>query len=576
MDIERTSTAGGIVIVAMLLAGCGGEKDSPWSYIDTGTGSDVPVDPWPDSPAGDAPGDAPWDPVTDTVGCSDYVDTDGDTIADHQEGDSDLDADGQPNSQDTDSDNDTIPDSAEAGDADLCTAPRDTDHDTTYDFLDPDSDNDGVSDSDEMDHGTDPLATDSDGDEVSDLVETVYGSDPLDDTDTPQSHGDFVFVVDHMAEPEPPRDTLVFGTDIQIADVYITIDTSGSMSGEVLNLQETLQSDIVPGIEAAIPNVQMGVMRFEDCPSSSCANSIANLQSITDVIDDVQSALDTITEASLCGGSEPYALALYVTATGDVSGTGLSAASCGAGYLGYPCFRPGAIPIVIQIGDEPFCQTIMGIPEGGCTCTPRKGVEDAYNALNAIHAKYIGVNTSGVPGPMGPRPQMEEVALYTGSHDGMSLFVFDGEEDGTGLGMEIVNAVSTLAGSVPLDISAKAVDVEDFPGETVDTTQFVARIEPNAAGGVADPVDPSRVCVGGLPTGDFDGDGYQDYFDGVTPGTIVCFDIVAAMNTTVERIPDEPQLYTAIVQVVGDLITVLDEREIFFLIPPDVHVEIPI
>jgi hypothetical protein len=558
----------------MLMAGCGADRDDPAPFMDTG--NDAPWDATGDAP----PGDVPWDPPADTAGCSDYVDSDGDTIADHQEGDMDLDMDGQPNHLDTDSDNDGIADSAEAGDSDLCTAPRDTDADTDYDFLDPDSDNDGVSDSDEMGYGTDPLANDSDGDGVSDLVETTYGSDPLDDADTPQSHGDFVFVVDYMEDPEPPQDTLVFGTDLQIADVYVTIDTSGSMGGEVANLQTSLQDVIVPGIEAAIPNVQMGVMRFEDCPGD-CPHSIANLQSITDDITAVQDALDTITETSLCGGSEPYALALYVTATADVSGTGLPAASCGAGYLGYPCFRPGAIPIVIQIGDEPFCDQPFpwAPPSGGCTCNPRKSVADAYNALNTIHAKYIGVDTSeDACSPMDPCPrtQMEEIAMHTGSHDGVSLFVFDGASDGTGLGMEIVDAVSALAGSVPLDISAKAIDVEDWPGEAVDATVFVDRIVPNTAGGVADPEDPTRVCVGGLATGDYDGDGTHDYFDGVTPGTVVCFDIVAAMNTTVERIPDEPQLYTAIVQVVGDLITLLDEREIYFLIPPDVHVEIPI
>ncbi len=563
-----------LFIAAMLSgSGCGAERNSH-PTLDSSVDGVYDV-------VFDLPYDSPSDYVPDTVDCTGYVDTDGDTIADHQEGDSDLDGDGQPNLADIDSDNDGLSDSSEAGDPDLCTGPRDTDGDTAPDFLDPDADNDGVSDHDELGtFGTSPTDVDSDDDGVSDLVETAYGSDPLSPTDTPQSHGDFVFVVDFMEAPEPGQDTLVFGTDLKMADVYIAIDTSGSMGGEVANLQAGLQDIIVPGIEAAIPNVQMGVMRFEDCPGD-CPNSITNLQSITGDVTAVQAALDTITEASLCGGDEPYALALYIIATADVSGTGFPAASCAPGLFGYPCFRPGAIPIVIQIGDEPFCdQPFAWMPaSGGCTCNPRKDVPAAYNALNLIHAKYIGVDTSEsacTALDACPATAMRDVAFYTGSHDGTSLFVFEGNSDGTGLGTEIVNAVSTLAGSVPLDISARAVDAVDFPGEVVDATQFVQRIVPNVAGGVADPEDPTRVCVSGLPTGDWDSDGVADYFDGVVPGTIVCFDIIAAMNTSVPRISDEPQLYTAIVQVVGDMVTVLDEREIYFLIPPDVHVEIPI
>ncbi|MBW2261808.1 MAG: hypothetical protein JRG91_07535 [Deltaproteobacteria bacterium] len=554
----------------LLLAACGADKTPgvPDGSLD---GVDAPEG-W------DMPGDFPYD-GTDVGDCSEYVDSDGDTIADHHEGEADTDGDTIPNYLDEDSDNDGLSDAWEAGDSDLCTPPRHSDTDTVPDFLDPDSDNDGVSDSDETLHGTDPRDTDSDGDGVSDLVETEYGSDPLDPDDSPRSHGDFVFVVDYMEDPVPPEDTLVFGTDIQIADVYITIDTSGSMGGEVLNLQTSLETVIVPGIAAAIPNVQVGVGRFEDCPGEGCPNSIANLQNITDDMDLVQDALDTITDTSLCGGSEPYALALYITATADVSGTSLPGATCTAGYIGWPCFRPAAIPIVIQIGDEPFCEQVLPPPwpaTGGCTCRPQKSVADAFTALNSIHAKYIGVNTSGVGGPLGPRPQMEQVAMATGSVASGLPLVFEGNEDGSGLGTEIVDAVTSLSSSVPLDISTQVHDVDDGPGDTVDAAIFVERVEPNAAGGVADPEDLSRVCVGGLATGDWDGDGHPDYFDDVAPGTIVCFDIIAARNETVPRLSDVPQLYTAEVRVMGDWITILDSREIYFLIPPDIHVEIPL
>ena len=46
------------------------------------------------------------------------------------------------------------------------------------------------------------------------------------------------------------------------------------------------------------------------------------------------------------------------------------------------------------------------------------------------------------------------------------------------------------------------------------------------------------------------------------------FDIFAARNTTVPP-TDTPQLFRAGVDVLGDGVTVLDTREVFFLVPPD-------
>jgi hypothetical protein len=48
----------------------------------------------------------------------------------------------------------------------------------------------------------------------------------------------------------------------------------------------------------------------------------------------------------------------------------------------------------------------------------------------------------------------------------------------------------------------------------------------------------------------------------------VCFDVIPRMNTTVMP-TDMPQVFRAIIEVVGDGVTVLDEREVFFLVPPD-------
>ena len=58
------------------------------------------------------------------------------------------------------------------------------------------------------------------------------------------------------------------------------------------------------------------------------------------------------------------------------------------------------------------------------------------------------------------------------------------------------------------------------------------------------------------------------------PGNRVCFDVVVKTNVTVEP-TEAPQLFRATVEVLGDGFTSLDERDVFFLVPP-APVEIPL
>jgi hypothetical protein len=103
-------------------------------------------------------------------------DQDGDTISDQDEaiaGHLDADGDGTSNYLDLDSDDDGIPDSVEAGDADINTPPIDTDGDGLPDFIDTDSDGDGIPDNVEC--PSQPCA-DTDGDGIPDYREV---RDPL-------------------------------------------------------------------------------------------------------------------------------------------------------------------------------------------------------------------------------------------------------------------------------------------------------------------------------------------------------------------------------------------------------------
>jgi len=67
---------------------------------------------------------------------------------------------------------------------------------------------------------------------------------------------------------------------------------------------------------------------------------------------------------------------------------------------------------------------------------------------------------------------------------------------------------------------------------------------------------------------------HVDHFAGILPSTIVCFDIIAKENDFVPR-KNVPQFYTADINVIGNWVTVLDTRIVYFLIPPDVIIEGP-
>ncbi len=130
------------------------------------------------------PGDDDTGDDDDTTGGN--GDRDGDTISDLDDGEEDADGDGAANADDTDSDGDTLPDSLEAGDADLLTAPVDSDGDGTPDFLDLDSDGNGIIDQAEGtgdldgDGVHDAADLDNDGDGISDQTEVGDGANPLD------------------------------------------------------------------------------------------------------------------------------------------------------------------------------------------------------------------------------------------------------------------------------------------------------------------------------------------------------------------------------------------------------------
>src|SRR5690348_6738566 len=70
---------------------------------------------------------------------------------------------------------------------------------------------------------------------------------------------DFFFILPYQDPAGLQTRPLDFSTNIPALDVFFLMDTTGSMYGEIHNLQLALTGTVVPGIQSAVANSQFGV-----------------------------------------------------------------------------------------------------------------------------------------------------------------------------------------------------------------------------------------------------------------------------------------------------------------------------
>jgi cysteine-rich repeat protein len=109
-------------------------------------------------------------------------------------------------------------------------------------------------------------------------------------------------------------------TALRAVDVHFNIDTTGSMSGVLNTLRQSLQTEIVPGVAQVIPDVAFGVSTFEDYPLYNFGSPgdlpFELWQRITTSVDLVQDALGRIDLGSGNDLPESGIESLYQIATG--------------------------------------------------------------------------------------------------------------------------------------------------------------------------------------------------------------------------------------------------------------------
>jgi len=578
------------------------DRDNIPDYLEIGPAPDAPLNSDGDTfPGTDIPRPNYQDP-----------DSDDDGILDGHEQLGDFDRDGLRNLEDLDSDNDTIPDAVESGDDDLRTIPIDTDGDGAPDYLDLDADGDGLADAVEARIGTDPLGPDTDGDGVTDLVEHVACFDPeetgcdafpTDPTRNPRTEGDFVFLMPFEQEPVPPRDTLKFGTDIRVADIYFLMDTTGSMGGAIDSLKASLSTPgdgLIDRIRETIPDVWFGVGDHKDYSAGGYGGgsdyAYTHRLDMGPSVGDAQSAVNGLSASGGSDGPESQGPALYAIATGQgLPGRSLAGGGtlpprtdCQRGRTGYPCFREEAVPIVVLMTDAPWHNGPASANpyDNGTVGGPAPTYDQVLNALVGANIRFIGITVGREQIADPDTCEVNEVFWEEADQHlrafGTAVGTVDAQDEpfvtrwfAPPFGMTcprprnpisdtVVEQIELLARGSRFDIS---IEYLDGPEDAVDTEElFLDRVVALEGGDVED--CPFRVPV------DTDADGIEDTFFNVAGGTPVCFDVYAKRNTTIEETTD-PQLFRGTLLVKGDGFTNLDIRDIYFLVPPDPELTIP-
>lgn len=400
---------------------------------------------------------------------------------------------------------------------------------------------------------------------------------------------DFFFVVPFEQPPSPNSDVLEFRPSIKQVDVVFAMDTTGSMGPSIDNLKDALSGSLFADLQAAIPNVGLAVVDYRDYPVSPYGLTFLDLladwpvkvrQKVTTTLADAQAAVGQYAAGGGEDVPESQIPAMQHILTGEAltwDGGSVPAATPAPGHFGAVDFRPGSVPVVVNITDATW-HAENHVKYNFATPT----MASLKSAFTANSAFFVDITS-------GAEWQADELSDATGSNVPVSAFAgacgpdkcctggggaprppagpggscrlnFLVDPSGMGVSAGVVTAIGAISGGASYD--TKAVPSNDPANPNgVDATKFIRALraidEGNAAAGC-----PPREAK------DSDGDGIKDTFVKVVVGTKVCFEVIPATNTTVAP-TDEPQFYNAFVDVQGVQGNIqLDRRSVLFLVPP--------
>lgn len=266
---------------------------------------------------------------------------------------------------------------------------------------------------------------------------------------------DFFFILPYTDPAGPQDKPLEFSTKIPSLDVFFLMDTTGSMYGEISNLQGALTSTVVPGIQAAVADSQFGVGALEDFPIDPYGNTQGSAcgrggdttpdqpfklrTPITGTIATVQAGVNSLSNGVNkpigCGADWPEGglEAIYQASTGEGI-TGPAPASVPANHtgIGGVGFRAGTMPVIVTISDADS----HGVGEtGSCSYSTGFGIQtdnEGYSgavaavahsraqtkaALAGICGRFVGIAAiqPSLAASCSPQSYMTDLASSSGA-----------------------------------------------------------------------------------------------------------------------------------------------------------------
>ncbi|HSN27147.1 MAG TPA: hypothetical protein VLT45_12705 [Kofleriaceae bacterium] len=408
--------------------------------------------------------------------------------------------------------------------------------------------------------------------------------------------------------------------------MFFLMDTTGSMYGEISNLQSALTGTVIPGIQSAVANSAFGVGALEDFPvdgygslhGSNCNRGGDSTpdqpfklrQTITTNASLVQTAVNGLSNGVNapigCGADLPEAglEAIYQAATGaGLTGPSPTSVPANTTGIGGVAFRQGTMPVIVTITDA----MTHGVGETA-TCTSYPTSVTAYDAnvsafahsraqtktaLSNICARVVGLSANpGYTADCTGSEYLRDLATATGARVPPAAWDVGTRPNGCAAnqcctGLNGAGVAPDAQGLCPVvfDVSSTGTGVStsavtgiqmlarfatfDVPTDKQGVTTDIAG-NPLPAGHATDEFIKAVTPTGFvkpppppvLPDPTFD----AIKFYGVTPGTKVSF-AVNAFNDFVPQTQDA-QIFRATIRVLAGGCTPLDQRDVLILVPP--------
>ena len=430
---------------------------------------------------------------------------------------------------------------------------------------------------------------------------------------------DFFFNLPYKIDPQTKP--LTFSTEVQSLDVFFSVDTTGSMGGEINQLARSLQSTVIPGVKAAAAkDAWFGVGAVDDWPSGSYGSPGCNggpddqthilLQPMTDDVMKAQNGVQQLLRGSSprgCGSDTPEGQmeALWEVATGNGQMGANANVPANHKGIGGVEFRDGALPVVTMISDASFHskqdkgefanRTCFGSRvDWGSDVDPFAHTrEEVATALNKICAKVVGISAlvsteanciatkdltyfAKETGALVP-PEAWDVPARPANCDpgkcctglkgaseepdmnGLCPLVFKITPDGTGVGDQVVGGISQLARFASFDVITDVVgETQGEKGEVLPPMKTTAEFIKNIVPLDALPPPPPPFIPPPVMT--------DKGFSKVVPGSFVRFNVTAHNEMVTETF--QPQVFHATIRVRAGGCANLDSRDVIILVPP--------